>query len=311
MQERHAPPCSALTIGDLCELYLNYARTYYRRRATREPTGEHENIASVLKRWRTFAGEQNDASRVTRHQLRAWLDQLAADDLTRAYCNACLSRVRRMIRWAADLDYLPTSVLAEVQLVRPLPAHRSAAREPAPREPAVLEHVRSSLAFMPRHARDVVHLLMLTGARVSEIIEATTRDVVDDEQGRRLVPRQHKTAHHNRHRIIPLNAAAWTIIEPRLKPFCPNDPLFPAPRGSRKQCYSTDALRAAITRACARAGVARYTPHQIRHAVARIVRQQRGLDASCSLLGHSSVTQTEDYAPTPALAAIEASEVLT
>lgn len=288
---------STLTLRELVDLYIDHAKVYYRRRHENAPTREHLNCSTALEKFARYAGENNAATRMTRHQVRAWMDQLVAEDLSRSYVNACLSRVRRFVRWAVDLDYLPSTILAEVSTVRPLPAHRSRAREPEPRKPAVLEHARLAFPLLPPHARDVCQLLMLTGARRGEILRARSRDVSNDVHGARLCPRQHKTAHHNKTRIIPLTPEAMKIVERYWRPLCPDDPLFSAPRSRRRTCYSADALLRAIKRACAKAGVPAFTPHQLRHAVARAVRQSHGLDAASALLGHSSTAMTAHYAP--------------
>ncbi|MGD9690902.1 MAG: tyrosine-type recombinase/integrase [Phycisphaerales bacterium] len=301
-------PAHALSVQALQRLYLAHAEVYYRRRSG-EPTREHLNVRAVLDRFARHVGPSMPADRMNRHQVRAWLDQLAAEQLTRSYINACLARLRRVVRWAVDLDYLPASIDSELRCVRPLPAHRSAAREPQPVQAAPLDHVRQVLPFLPRLARDVVQLLMLTGARVGELLDAPNSALHVDRAGARLILAQHKNAHRNRSRVIPLNAAALAIIERHARPLCPIDPILAPPRrGSRR--YSPDALRNAITRACRRAGVAPFTPHQVRHAVAAHVRDARGLDAACALLGHAHVSMTEHYAPLAFEHARQGAEVL-
>lgn len=286
---------TAPTVRQLIDTYLRHAEVYYRRRSG-EPTREHLNCRTVLNRFAAFAGEASPAARINKHQVRAWLDQLAAESLSRSYVNACLARVRRMVRWSVDLDYMPPAADIEMRCVKPLPAFRSTAREPAPIQPAHLDEVRQILPFLPRLARDVVQLLMLTGARVGELLDATNSALHADNQGPRLVLLQHKTAHRNRSRVIPLTHAALAIVERYARPLCPLDPIFAPPRRSSKR-YSPDSLRATIKRACRRAKVREFTPHQIRHAVAARVRAARGLDAACALLGHAHVSMTEHYAP--------------
>lgn len=288
---------AAPTVRALIDTYIRHCETYYRRRSG-EPTREHLNMRSVLDRFAHFAGEASPAGKINKHQVRAWLDQLStpAEDLSRGYCNACLARVRRFVRWATDLDYLPASIDAELRSVKPLPPFRSRARETEPVQAAPLDQVRSILPFLPRLARDVVQLLMLTGARVGELLDATNSTLHVDDKGPRLVLTQHKTAHRHRSRVIPLTPAALAIVERYARPLCPMDPIFAPPRRTSKR-YSPDSLRATIKRACARAKVKPFTPHQVRHAVAAKVRSARGLDAACALLGHAHVSMTEHYAP--------------
>jgi len=292
-----AVAAASMTLRELVDAFMDHARVYYRRRHGGEPTREHLNCSTTLERFVRYAGEGRLGANMTRHQVRAWLDQLVAEDLSRGYVNACLSRLRRFVRWCVDLDYLPIAVQVELSTLRPLPAHRSRARETPPRRPAVLDHVRLAMPLLPPHARDVCHLLMLTAMRLSEVLEAVSGDIHVDDHGARFTPRQHKTAHHNKARVIPLSGQALSIVQRYWHPLCPDDPLFSAPRSRSRRFYSDDALRKAIARACTKAGVPAFTPHQIRHAVARFVRQSHGLDAACALLGHSSTAMTEHYAP--------------
>ncbi len=303
-QRKHAQSVCALAAH-----YLEHAAIYYRRRRRREPTREHLNIRTALASFARYAGPGATVENITRAQVIAWRDQLIADGLSRGYINQQVARLRRFVRWAVDTQDLSPHVLTELSLVRALPAHRSSAREPEPRLPANLDQVRLTLPFLPPLARRVIQLLMLTGARLSEILELTSAQV-ELAHPPRLVLDQHKAAHRGKHKIVPLTREAASLLSHRLRPFCPDDPLFPAPRGAARGFYSADALRAAIRRACKRAAVQVYTPHQIRHAVARLVRQRAGREAAQALLGHARPEMTDHYAPLPSEAAQHALEAL-
>lgn len=290
---QHASP-TALAV--VVPLYIAHARVYYRRRDG-SPTREHLNLAATLASLVRHAGHDFDVARLDRRVVKAWMNGLILEDLSRGYINASLGRIRRFARWAVEQELAPAAVVAELSAVRALPAHRSDAREPEPRAAADLDQVRAVLAYMPGAARDICRLLILTGARLSEILEARNRDVVEDASGVKIAPRQHKTAHRNRTREIPLNAAAVAIIAPYRRPLCPMDPIFPPAGEGRRASRSPDSVRGAIRRACKRAGLPAWTPHQLRHAVAQVVRDRDGLDAACALLGHASVDMTEHYAP--------------
>ena len=60
--------------------------------------------------------------------------------------------------------------------------------------------------------------------------------------------------------------------------------------------YKSDSYGRAIARACDRAGIARWHPHQIRHAVATDVYDRFGPVAAQSLLDHKSPVTTTIYA---------------
>lgn len=283
----------SLTLHTLRELYLTHARGHYRRRSG-EPTREAENIKAALDRFVAFAGAGAPAAKINRHQVRAWMDQLASEELSRAYVNQCLSRVRRWVRWCADWDYVPFAVTENLRLVRPLMPFRSKARESKRKEPPTLEQIARVIEFLPPLARDVLHLAKLTGARPSELLALTNSEVRHDDPPR-LVIGQHKNAHFGHLRIIPLCPAAFAIVQCRWRPLLPSERLFASLK--RDGHYSIGGFRSTLRRACKRAGVPVFTPHAVRHAVARHVRRHRGLDAAQSLLGHASARTTEIYAP--------------
>jgi integrase len=292
-QSAHVRPA---TLAELVPLYLAHAAVYYRRRDG-SPTREHLNMSSAISSFMRSAGPDTLLEYVDRGTVRAWRDSLILEDLSRGYINASLARLRRFVRWAVEEFDLPAGVLSELACVRSLPAHRSSAREPEPRQAADLDQVRAVLAYLPGTSRDVCQLLLLTGARLGEVLEAQNREIQLDPRGGRLVPHQHKTAHHDRRREIPLNPDAMVIIGRHWRPLLPLDPVFPPAGQGRRRSFSPDAVRAAIRRACKRAGVPAWTPHQLRHAVATVIRDRQGLDAACALLGHAHVGMTEHYAP--------------
>lgn len=314
-----SPAGDVAHLRHLIDLFIAHAERYYRRAGDGTPTREHRNFASALQRFVAFAGENAAIdSAITAREVRRWRDALAAETrvivrdglelevpaLTRTYANKCVGYLRRMVAWAVEYDYVEASVLAELATVQLLRRNRSPARETQPTAPADLEDVRKAIAQMrhncPRRTppipADVLQLIMLTSARASEILEARSADLRLDEPGPRLEPRQHKTAHHGRVRTIPLCPEALAIVQRRARPICPDEYLFPSPSDPTRP-YRIESLRAAITRACKAAGVPRFTPHQVRHAVGRLVRREKGLDAASALLGHARVSMTEHYAP--------------
>lgn len=285
---RHARTLTELRAG-----YLIWAERHYRRRSG-QPTREHLNMRAAIDRLIRFAGGDSDPAKINRHQIRAWMDQLAAEELTRSYINACLARVRRWVRWAADLDLVPFQVTEDLRRVHPIQQFRGG-REPGHQPPPALEQIAQVLPFLTPRARDVLQLCKLTGARPSELLELTNAEIHIDGVGPRITPLQHKNAHRGHQRVIPLTPAAVLVIQRHWRPLLPLDRLFTS--SSVRGHYTIEAFRAALARGCKRAGVPKFTPYAVRHAVARLVRRERGLDAAQALLGHANASTTEIYAP--------------
>ncbi len=57
--------------------------------------------------------------------------------------------------------------------------------------------------------------------------------------------------------------------------------------------YTIDSYRYAITKACKRAGVPKWFPHQLRHNAATRIEQEHGVEVARIILGHRHASVTE------------------
>ncbi len=132
----------------------------------------------------------------------------------------------------------------------------------------------------------------------------------------------HKTSHHGRVRAIPLNRRCMEILKPfmhraakkylfspaeamqeylrlkhadRVTPMNQGNKPKPDPLIKAGEHYTTDSLREAIVRACKRAGVAAFSPYDLRRTSATRIRRLLGKDAACTMLGHAESTTTDIY----------------
>ena len=60
--------------------------------------------------------------------------------------------------------------------------------------------------------------------------------------------------------------------------------------------YTRHSYRVAVQRACKRAGIPAWSPRQLRHTRATMIRQAYGLEAAKAVLGHADTKITEIYA---------------
>ena len=142
----------------------------------------------------------------------------------------------------------------------------------------------------------------------------------------RYVPESHKTEHHSRERVVFIGPEAQAILRPFLKAdpdvyvFSPQQAeaarnaarklqrksgMTPS-QAKRKQkrsrkrkpgtWYSVRSYRRCVARACERAGVPHWHPHQLRHNAATNIRRHAGAEAARVCLGHASLAVTEIYA---------------
>jgi integrase len=181
----------------------------------------------------------------------------------------------------------------------------------------------------------MVRLQALCGARSGEITQLRPCDV--DRSGRVWIfkPHKHKSMHKGRGRAIPLGPRAQEILAPWLDGESESYAFTPAeaverqnaerrrrrktkvhpsqaartrkakPKRRRRPRYDSAAYYAAVSAACDRAGVPRWGPHRLRHAVATEVRRRYGLEAAQALLGHAKADVTEIYAERDLSKAVE------
>jgi integrase len=98
---------------------------------------------------------------------------------------------------------------------------------------------------------------------------------------------RHKTRHQGKKRVIYLGPKCQEILGRYILKAGPAGNVFP---------LGLSGLRTAITRGARRAGVAHWSPNQLRHSHATEVRKKFGVEASQVMLGHSHINTTEIYA---------------
>ena len=96
-------------------------------------------------------------------------------------------------------------------------------------------------------------------------------------------PLRHKTKKRGKQRTIAIGPKAQAILTKY---------LF-AVRCFR---YSTASYRRHVHRACLRGGIEKWSPNQLRHTTASVIRQEFGLEHAQVTLGHSRARTTEIYA---------------
>jgi integrase len=187
----------------------------------------------------------------------------------------------------------------------------------------------------------MVAVQRLTGMRPGEVVIMRPCDI-DRQSSRTWIyrPESHKTEHHDIDRVVFLGPRAQEILRPFLDERAPGAYLFSPreameerrrllrmqrgtkvqpsqinrrkarPKKSPGDRYSVASYDRAISAACNRAGIMRWTPNQLRHAKATEIRREAGLDAARAVLGHRSPQVTEVYAEIDANKAAEIMERL-
>ena len=258
--------------------------------------------------------------------LKTCREQFLEAGQSRQKINQNCGRIRRMFKWGVENELVPSGVLHALQAVAGLKRGRTTASENKPVRPVPEEHIDAVLPHVPETISAMIRIQLLTGMRPGELVKLRGSEL--DTSGRIWIyrPEEHKTAHHGHERAIHIGPKAQWILRPYVAEagegfvFSPRrseekrnaekrrrrkSPMTPShrarkPKDGRKlaprEHYDTGTYGRAIRRACERAGVPRWHPHQLRHNAATNIRREFGIEAARVVLGHRSALITEIYA---------------
>jgi integrase len=272
--------------------------------------------------------------------------------LARTTINARVNRVRRVFKWAASVELVPSSVVEALRTVDGLREGRTVAREAEPVGPVPVGRVEVTLPWLPRPVAAMVRLQLLCGCRTGEVMAMRGCDLTTGDPVWEFRPARHKNRWRGKARVIPLGPKAQAIVREFLKPdlsaylFSPADSVAerhlrrrasrqtrPTPSELTRRCrgtpgqkhgrrYDRRGYRQAVARACDKAfphptlsGIKpkdltgqqraelriwrrehRWSPLQLRHTAATLIRANYGLEAAQTILGHAKADTTQIYA---------------
>lgn len=313
-------PQAEITITEVIAKFWVYAKEHYRKHG--RETGTAENYKPVLAIVRKRYGHTATAD-FGPLALKALRKTMVDEGQSRRYVNDNVARIKRLFKWAASEQLIPASVPQALGTVEGLRKGHGKARETAPVMPVEDAVVDATLPHLPAVVADMVRVQRFTGCRPGEVCELRPGDIDRTGEVWMYTPAEHKTEHHGKRRIIYIGPQAQAVLLPYLlrsaEAYCfsPADseimrlrelharrktPLscgtVPV-KGRRRRLgkkYIIAQYRRAITRACIKAKVKPWSPHQIRHSRATEIRRQYGLEAAQVTLGHSRMNVTEIYA---------------
>ncbi|MBL4770744.1 MAG: site-specific integrase [Planctomycetes bacterium] len=320
----------AITCESLVALYLAHCESHYRR-PDGTPTGETQQFAYTAKPLLDLYRHLPVQS-FSIHCLKRVRERMVASGLSRITVNQRIWRLRRVFRWAAEDELVSPDLLASLSVLRSLQEGRTEAPETDAIGSVSEEHFLAVLPYLRAPVRAMAELQWWTGSRPGEMREFRLAHLSKTEGKVWLyTPPQHKTRHRNKSRFIGIGPRGQAVLKPYLMRvphpnpdvplFSPLDamkerhllaranrktPLSPraeelARAGDSKTSqnfgdhYSRSAYRHAIQRACRRAGVPEWSPHQIRHSAATRIEAALGREEARIVLNHSSLDATEVY----------------
>ena len=306
-----------LTVSGLILKYLEFAAGYYKDYGSKN-RGEICNLTCAVRPLKKLYGciLSRDFSPEALENVR---QSMIDAGLARSTINQRVTRIKRLFRWGARKGLVPPSVYHGLRAVGGLKRGRTAARETEPVKPVTEEHLHATRLHLNKHVRAMVEVQELTGMRPQDIRNLRSCDL--DMTGEIWVyqPFTHKNDHLGLIRRIAIGPRAQAILKPFLKPdnqqcfvFSPREaaeavraerrkkrktPRTPSeskrvrkpnPKRQPGDQYTKDAYRWAIVRACDKAKVSHWHPHQLRHNCATKVRRLYGLSEAFQDVGSLS-----------------------
>jgi integrase len=278
-----------LTMRELVERYQAWAERTY----PIGPRSEYANLRAATQ----LAISDQPAEEFAPSDLKAIMGRMAVAKRSRGYVNAVAARIKRMFRWAVHESLVPPAVLHALQALPGLRRGRSAAVESAQRLPVEWDAVEAVLPQLSPTVAAMVLLHWHTGVRSQSICHAKREQFDTSCQPWEWRPIHKTQATHSL--VVFVGPQAQRV----LAPFLANEPYLFQPKhlnGKRAKGYrafydSVSYLRA-VSRACDRAGIPRWTPHMLRHAKATRVRAAYGLEAAQATTGHATLAAAQIYA---------------
>jgi integrase len=319
---------ASITIMELLAAYLRFAKVYYRG------SDEHEQITYTIRPLKALYG-RTPAAEFSPLKLKAVRQRMIEGEpapegeqrrgLARSEINKRIGRIKRVFRWGVENEMVPPYVLHGLQAVVGLARGRSEARETAPVKPAPEAFVDAVKPHVSAQVWAMIQLQRFTGMRPGEVTTMRSCDIDTSGAVWIYTPASHKTAHRGHERKIYIGPRGQAVLRPWLKTeltaflfsareameakraarqrktplSCGNRPGTNRKAKPKKQPgerYTPRSYHQAIRKACLKADVPQWHPHQLRHNAATWLRKEFGLDVARVVLGHRSAAVTEVYA---------------
>ena len=336
-------PRDIVTVGELLDKYTELVdrQTSARPEGRPHPDLERVNRLGVFlapyRQWPVSSFGADELYAVQKAMVEYRYDRGDGNPTayTRSGINKVISYIYRVWQWGIGRNITTEAQKQLLKEVRPLRLGQTTAKDNTRRALVTKDEFEKVAQHATTVVADILRLIWLTAMRPGEVCRMRPFDILRDEPecwlyipGREKGPvGDHKTAHRQRVRAIPLTSRAQNILKPRIKSYKSLDYIFsPAeamqetrdkksanrktplscgnrPGTNRKQhpmitpgkMYLSTSLYSAVKRACRRAGVEPFAPYDLRRSAATRVRATLSKEAAKLLLGHVSTDTTDIY----------------
>ncbi|MBA7573345.1 Tyrosine recombinase XerC [subsurface metagenome] len=289
------------TIAEFVQRYLQYAKVYYN--GSRELENIRYALMPLIESYPTLAIE--DFGPLVLKEIR---QKMIESDWCRGVINQRIGIIKRMFKWGTGEQIVPVTIFQGLQAVEGLRRGRSGAKETEPVKPIAESYVHKVLPFTTPTVAAMIELQLLTGMRSTELCIMRPCDIEVSGNVWFYRPATHKTAYRGQSRIVAIGPRGQKILRPflkrKLQDYCFKPIESDSERGKKTQTgnrYDRNSYRGAVQyaiKATNKAGldVPFFSPHQLRHTAATLIRKRFGLDAARIALGHRDIRVTDDYA---------------
>ena len=312
---------TGVSVSGVMLAYLKFAVGYY---------GQTKELGSLKDALRVVQGLYGPTSAADfgPRALAAVRESFVRRGWSRQYTNRQTNRIVRAFRWSSGEELIPIVLHTALKALAPLRKGKTTAPEAPPRLPADPVAVDAALPHLPPHTRSLVELLRLTGMRPAEACRMTLGEIDGSGDVWIYAPAKHKMAHKGKRRPVALGAAAQAVIvahlenkavgsdQPLFSPRRQRDERFARMRAKRKtrvqprqvsrkkgkpkrmpgEWFTAAAVCRAVAKACKKAGVASWSPYQLRHLKGAELREKFSLEHVRAALGHSHASMSAHYA---------------
>jgi integrase len=206
--------------------YLTWAEQQYKRKDGRYGTRFRDTKAALKPLCALFAHKV--AAEFTPMDLETiQTGMVRGANLCRKTIKERIDIIKRAFRRAASRGLIPAPVSGALECADALPTHHPDVRESRVVKPVAQHLIDGVRPLVSRQVRAMIDLQLLTAARPGELFSLTTAELDTTGEVWKYKPKQHKTAHHGKERVIFFNKDAQAILQEFMTTERPmNAPLF-------------------------------------------------------------------------------------
>ena len=285
-----------MTNTEMVAMYLAHCQEYYGE-------GPRTTTAAVELAVRPLVATYGHLEGLSLSELKKVREAMLEANLARSTINARIDKIVRMYRWLESEDQVEPGTYQRLRTLAHLKRGRCRAADPPKRQPVDAVAVQQTIDCCDEMLSDMVAVQWFTGCRSGSLVAANRNQFLRDHAHLSWYP-LHKTAYLGHEMELPIGPKCQAVLRPYLQKA---GDLFLHRRG---KTYSPWSYRRALVRVQERYNLPRWTPHQLRHARANLVRSRLGVEAAQAVLGHRTVNATQLYAGRQLALAREAAEKL-